>query len=120
MHTKSSHEMKLSTKYPEWTSYASPLILEYVLNASSSVLNFPPKWILDWYFKLHSYEIEWQNETECQTHRMDFTCALAIFCIDFESIRLSVKLSTKVGFSGSCKLHTDKVETRNETECQTP
>ena len=74
----------------------------------------------DGYFKLHSYEIEWQNETECQAHRLGFTCALTIFCIDFEAIRLSVKLSTKVGFNGYYKLHTDKIETRNETVCQTP
>ena len=74
----------------------------------------------DWYFKLHSYEIEWQNKTECQTHRMEFTCALTIFCIDLESIRLSVKPSTKVGFNAYYKLHTDELETQNKTECQAP
>ena len=33
-------------QYPEWTSYASPLILAHISNPSDSVLNFPPKWIL--------------------------------------------------------------------------
>ena len=114
--TKSEHKMELSVKHPEWTLYASQLILVCISDPSELVWSYNSPYRVSTGRTNSMQTKSWHEMKLCCRHPwVDFICALAHVSMHFECIQGGVSVSSKTGFHGYYKLRADKIETKYNT-----